>query len=363
MPSLDIALQRLHNQGLLGPKAATLTEVVTWQGAVQSQDYAGAKWALGQRLPEATDAMLDKAFAEGAILRTHILRPTWHFVAPADIRWMLALTAPRVHALNAYYYRQLELDDALLAQSTALLAKVLKGGAQLTRTEIQSHLRNAGIVADGLRLAYLIMHAELQALICSGARRGKQFTYALLDERAPAIRSLSHDEALAELVLRYFQSHGPATVNDFVWWSGLTVTDGRTGLEALSGKLVSETMDGKEYWQMPTSPAQPPTSPIAHLLPNYDECLASYRDRSASVSGSEAEQIYSDRASFPHLVVINGRLAGMWKRTQTAKRVSVEFQLFRTLSDMEHQALGHAVERYGQFLEIPASVDRVEYVG
>lgn len=177
---------RLHNQHLARAKLASPNAVVAWMGAVQSQDYVGAKWAVGQRMQGATDATLDRAFADGTILRTHIMRPTWHFVAPADIRWLLALTAPRVNATNAYYYRKFGLDDAILARSNAVLTSTLRGGAQRTRTELASVLQEAGIATDDLRLGLIIMHAELDAVICSGARRGKQFTYALLDEAGAA---------------------------------------------------------------------------------------------------------------------------------------------------------------------------------
>jgi hypothetical protein len=353
----DIAVQRLHNQGLIGPRYRTPAEVVGWQGAVQAQDYAGAKWAIGQRMADVTDAALDQAFDAGAILRTHVLRPTWHFVAPADIRWILALTAPRVHALNAYYYRQLGLDEAIFARRDTLLAAALAGGNYLTREELRVRLHAAGIAAEGLRLAYLIMHAELEACICSGPRRGKQFTYALLDERAPEAQTLDREAALSELVLRYFQSHGPATARDFVWWSGLTVADARGGLEALRGRLTCETIDGKEYWWSPAPPAKPAPEPSAYLLPNYDEGLASYQDRGAVVAGAAAESSVTDRSAFPHHVVIDGRLVGRWKRTLAKARVTLALQLFRPLGDAERLALESAVARYGQFLQLPASIE------
>ncbi len=216
---MDFGHRRLHNQLLIQHPFDQPNEVVAWLGAVQAQEYGHAKWALGMRLPGATDVDVERAIAEGSILRTHVMRPTWHFVTSADIRWMLELTGPRVHALNAYYYRQQGLDDALFARSNAVLAKALAGGNYLTRPELQAALAGAGIVADGgLRASYLMMRAELDMLICSGPRRGKQFTYALLDERAPAASSLPRDEALAELTRRYFTSHGPATLKDFAWW-------------------------------------------------------------------------------------------------------------------------------------------------
>lgn len=216
MARFDIPRQRLRNQGIAGATFKKPGDVVEWLAAVQAQDYAGAKWALGLRLQDATDDDVEQAFAEGAILRTHLLRPTWHFVTPADIRWMLALTAPRAHAVNADMSRKLELDNALFKRSNAALARALHGGRQLTRDELRGVLQKAGIATDGgLRLGYLLMRAELDGMVCSGARRGKQFTYALLDERAPHAKTLGREEALAELAQRYFVSRGPATVQDF----------------------------------------------------------------------------------------------------------------------------------------------------
>jgi hypothetical protein len=231
MLNQDIAQWRLHAQHLTGTPLKTAADVVGWLGAVQSQDYAGAKWAVAQRTNGLTDADLDQAFADGSILRTHVLRPTWHFVTPADIRWLLAVTKPRVHALNAYMYRQCELDETLLRRSSDVLANALVGGRQLTRTELGASLAQAGIVAEGIRLGYIIHYAELEAVICSGARRGKQFTYALLEERAPQAKRLDPDAALAELAKRYFTSHGPATLKDLTWWSSLTLAEARMAVE------------------------------------------------------------------------------------------------------------------------------------
>jgi hypothetical protein len=214
---------------------------VRWLGAAQSQDYHPAKWSVAERTGGVGDATMDRAFADGTILRTHILRPTWHFVLPADIRWLLQLTAPRVHALNAYPYRRLGLDDAVLAKSAALLAGALRGGNQRTRKELGAVLEGAGVATDGFRLAYILMHAELNGLVCSGAPRGRQHTYALLDERA---ERRTRDEALAKLTLRYFTSHGPATAKDLRWWSSLTAADVATGLELVGSQLGREVVDG-----------------------------------------------------------------------------------------------------------------------
>jgi Winged helix DNA-binding domain len=354
----EIAHLRLHNQGLSKLRFAGPGDVVTQLGAVQAQDYFGAKWALGQRLKAATDAALDRSFNQGEILRTHVLRPTWHFVTPADIRWMLALTAPRVHAANAYMYRRLELDNATLEQSNAVLAEALQGGKQLTRTELAAAFKKAGIDANGLRLGYFMMYAELEGLICSGARRGKQFTYALFEERVPHVKALKRDQALAELTLRYFKSRGPATLQDFVWWSGLTMADARSGIEMVKSQFVSEVLQGQTYWfDNSGSPAQK-KSPTAYLLPNYDEYFIGFRDRSAIGEVAKGKNIDAANPAFlAHIVIVDGQIVGGWKRTIKKDAVIVELNPITNLTKAEKQAITEEVNRYGQFLGLPVELD------
>ena len=203
--------------------------------------------------PGLTEAELDRAFDEGAILRTHVLRPTWHFVAPADIRWMLALTGPRVQARSVPYHRRAGARQGCPDAQPARLRALARRGEAPDAHGARTALTRAGIAVDSLRLAFLVMHAELDQVICSGPRQGKQFTYALLDERAPRVRALERDEALAELTKRYFASHGPATVRDFVWWSGMTVKQAKAGLEMLGRAAASDTVDGVTYWSVPSA--------------------------------------------------------------------------------------------------------------
>src|SRR5262245_46773541 len=203
MTVLEIVRRRLFNHSLSITRFEKPEDVVKWLGAVQAQDYSGAKWALGLRATGLKDVAIERAFNAGKILRTHLMRPTWHFVTPADIRWLLALTAPRVNAVSASYYRKFELDDNIFFRSNDALAKALQGNNQLTREVLRFVLQQAGIIAKGIRFAYLLMRAELDGVICSGARRGKQFTYALLEERAPGVKRPKRDEALAELTRRY----------------------------------------------------------------------------------------------------------------------------------------------------------------
>ena len=265
----DLIRRRLANQHLAASTLRSPAEIVAWFGAMQAQEYPAARWALGLRARGLDDAAVAQAFDDGAILRTHAMRPTWHFVAPADIRWMQALTGPRVQALNAYYARKNELDGKTVARSRGGdRTRRSAGGRHRTRPELAAALGKAGIPAAGQRLAYLMMSAELDQVICSGPRRGKQFTYALLDERAPRARVLPRDEALGELTRRYFTSHGPATLRDYVWWSGLTMKDARRGVEIAGRALVQETFGDAARAGRPCSAptaGAPRRAPAAHL--------------------------------------------------------------------------------------------------
>jgi hypothetical protein len=287
------------------------------------------------------------------------MRPTWHFVSPTDIRWILALTGPRVNAGNASWYRSLELDEALFLRSNAIIVKALQGGKQLTRLELKSVLQRAGLAVDNLqRLAGIMMRAELDGIVCSGARRGKQFTYALLDERVPATRALDHDEALAELVRRYFTGHGPATLKDFVWWSGLSVADTRIGLEMNSTRLIHETIGSQTYWfaNSPSSTDDP--SPTAHLLANFDEYIVGYTDRSAAFDPIHASKLGARGDILSHsTLVLDGRVVGTWRRTLKKDAVTIVLQTFTPPHEAEISAFTSAASRYGAFLGLSVNIE------
>lgn len=345
----------MHNERLIGTPFSKPEDAVRWLGAVQAQDYPGAKWTIGQRVGACTDADVERAFDRGAILRTHVLRPTWHFVVPEDIRWMLGLTAPRVNARMAPYDRHLELDAGVYRRSNAAIARALTGGNHLTRKELGLVLERARIAARGQRLAHLMMRAELDAVVCSGPRRGKQFTYALLDERVPRSKTLSRERALAELAARYFMSHGPALVRDFAWWSGLKVADVKAGIESASPRLASEMVDGKTYWFSPVKAIARVKDPTVHLLPTYDEFLIAYQDQAISVDpalGIRRRGNVLDTS----LIVLNGRVIGGWRRRADGDAVVVTTNLLVRLDQRRRRALRLAVERYASFLDVPVTL-------
>jgi hypothetical protein len=355
MTTLEIAKLRLLSQHIAGAPFEEPGEVVKALGALQAQDYLGAKWGVAARTNGITDAAMERAFAGGTLLRIHLLRPTWHFVASEDIRWILALTAPRVNAANAYWYRKAGLDNGIFSQSNAVLEKALLGGNQLTRLEIAAVFQRAGI-ATGVpqSFAYLMMRAELDGIVCSGARRGKQHTFGLLDERVPRARSLERDEALAELSKRYFTSRGPATLQDYIWWSGLSAQDANAGLEMVRSELVHEAADDRTYWLTPSTLDAKVSSPKAYLLPNFDEYVVGYTDRSAIFDASHVEKLDARGSILSnHTIVIDGRIAGVWKRTLRKNAVVIELNPFIPLTEAEGQAVEVATHKYGAFLGLP----------
>lgn len=353
MTITDIANQRLHNQHLL-EDANSPVEVVRSLGAVQAQDFAGGKWAIGLRC-NTTDTAVQKLFDEGKIFRTHALRPTWHFVAAEDIRWIQELTAPRVHAFNQYYYKKLGVDEATIKKANKVLVEALRGGNQLTKAEVAKQLASAGINASGLRAGYVLIHAELEGLICSGAMQGKQHTYALLEERAPPAKTMPRDKALAELTRRFFTAHGPAQITDFAWWSSLTTADIKQGIEL--AKLKSIAAEGKTYYFSIEAPTTIP-SPIAHLLPNYDEYFIAYKDRSAfsTERAFKVSRHPSYEAVSSHLLAIDGQLAGGWKRDIAAKSFTIKLKPFIEFTSQQQAALDAAAKRLQQFINLPVQI-------
>jgi hypothetical protein len=345
-------LQRLS--GPASQRFATPAAVVRWFGAMQAQDYPAAKWAIGLRLGSGVEADVDGAFDRGEILRTHVLRPTWHFVTPEVLRWMVTLTAPRIRALAAYRDRELGLDEALFARTQAAIARALEGGKHLTRLEIAAALSRAQIDAGPEQRTNILMRAELDGVICSGPLRGKQHTYALVDERVPPVAvagSGARDESLAELARTFFASRGPATLKDFAWWSGLTVAEAREGVGLAGDRLREGVVGDKTYYFEDSAPIRAERAPTVHLLPNYDEYLVPYVDRDGMLDERVKRKLDARGGSiFQNVVLAGGRVTGTWKRALTKGRVRVVPRLLVPMSAPERAALAAATERYARFL-------------
>ena len=345
-----IVRRRLAAQRLAGEPCSDVTAAVAWSGAVQAQEHAEALWSLAMRVGGVTTDDAQAACDRGEVLRTHVLRPTWHFIAAADLAWMLRLTGERLQAKGAGRHRELGLDAATFARMLDVVAATLSDGEPRTRKELGAALVAAGVDTTGQRLPHMLGHAELAGLIVSGPRRGKQHTYLLLEGYVPDAPARSREADVAALALRYFVSHGPATLRDFAWWSGLTIADGKAGVAAAQERLMVEEDDAGRAWIAGAdAAADPPRSADAHLLGTYDEMLVAYRDlRYVHADGRVSAELPT------RSIVIDGTTVGTWKRVLGRREVVVEATLETRLSAAQHTALRAAAERYGAFVGRPA---------
>jgi hypothetical protein len=354
MNSDKLVQLRLSNHHISYENFKTSKEIVAWMGAIQAQDYNMAKWAVGIRLPASTDRIVEESIDKGDVIRTHLLRPTWHLVSADDIYWMLGLTAPHIKASMRSRHKQLGLTDDIFAKCNDILENALSGGRYLTREELEVELAdevaNAKTTTEGSRLSHILMQAELDGIICNGPRRGKKITYALLSERVPETEPISRAEAVLKLVSRYFTSHGPATLQDFAWWSGLSVTETRPALESLGPDFVSEKTGSHTYWFPRPEHETENIENTVHLLPAFDELIISYRDRSAFLPSEDHTKAISNNGMFKPVILVNGKVAGIWKRTVKKDKVMIESQFFQSPDEDIMKMLEEAAVGYGRFV-------------
>ena len=348
---MDIARQRLRTQRLTGRGFASAVDAVRWFGAVQAQDYAGALWALGLRTAGATEASVEQALFDRAIVRTWPLRGTLHFVAATDVRWMMDVLGARTIARNARRLQQFGLDERIFKRCTAVTITSLEGGRQLSRPQLYARLEQAGIATGGMRGLHIVWKLAHDGLICFGARDGRQQTFALLEEWVPKAKTLDRDEALAELARRYFTSHAPATLQDFTWWSGLPAGDARRAVEAAGASVAAAGTPHPAPRTRDAAALRPPhPAPHLVLLPAYDEYTVAYLDRSAALDPRHAA---ASRNGICPTIGIDGRIAGTWTRTLTSAGVTIALQPLIALKPAQRRVLTAAAERYGRFLARP----------
>lgn len=326
---MDIAYYRLMNQQMTHSTFSEPGELITWMGCMLAEDYAGAKWAIGNRLRHLADKDIEEAFREGRFFRAQVLRPAWHFVAPADIGWLLQLSAQRLKAGYKQLHIRLDISGSDLKRSKAIMIKALAGNQRKTRAELLALCLKINKHLDEIRMNFLLLDAELDGLIVNGGRQGNEFTYALLEEMVPSPLILEKEAAVAELAKRYFCSRGPATLPDFIWWSGLTPEDAKMGFEMNKDALQHVVIDGQAYWFSEKQLALPEPDSVA-LLPSFDEYIAGYLNH------------HTHKPS----IIVNGQVAGTWK----FREQKLETQLYAPLDkEMEH-AVSNAGEAYARFL-------------
>jgi hypothetical protein len=343
-----ISKQRLHSQHINGDQFKTVKELVQWMGAIQAQDYTMAKYAIGVRLKNATNEIVEDAINHAEIIRTHVLRPTWHFVAAEDVRWMLELTAKNLNKALSSNNKRLELDEKTFKKANTIIEKLLRDGKHLTRKEIMQALEKKGIKTGDLRASHIMFRAETDLVVCNGIKSDKQFTYALFEERVPLSKRLTNEEALTQLAHRYFSSHGPATVKDFSWWSGLSLKDATTGLESFKSKLRFEKYGDDVYWFSEQTVSKKNSS--ITLLPAFDEFLISYKSREISLDRKHAPRAFTNNGIFNPLIVHNAKIIGIWK-PRYKKEVLITAQFFEKQTARQEQLFERALKQLELFMQ------------
>ncbi len=351
MEMTDLAKTRLMSQQVGGTKFSSPKMILDWMGAIQSQDYAMAIWAVGIRTPNSTKTGIEAAIDKGEILRTHLLRPTWHFVSSDDIYWMLELTAPQIKRSSKSRQEDLGLSPALLRKCNHVIEKALRGGNHLNREELILELGKAKIATDQNRASHIFAWAELEGLICSGATKRGKPSYAILEERVQKSKPLDKETALATLAKKYFTSRCPATFQDFVWWSGLSTRDAKQALELAGPEFSAKTINLQTYWFPATYLTSNPNDEKVHLLPAYDEFIISYKDRSAALPLETFNTVVSNNGIFRPVIVVNGQVTGIWTRMIGKDKVLVEAELFEPVSKEIRDHIEGATAQYGRYME------------
>lgn len=349
MTSDDIVQLRLQNQKIVGFHFKTPEEVVSWMGGMQAQDYLGSLWAIGLRTQSCTEKEVEKAIADRKIVRTWPMRRTLHFVPAEDVHWMVGLTSERIINIYGAHMPQLGLNEEILAHARKVITKELIGGKIVTRPALNEALEKAGIDTKEGRGLHLVWRLGQESLICFGPREGKQQTFVLLDEWLPKKKMLTREEAIGKLTLRYFTSHGPATMYDFSWWSGLTIADVKAGIASIQSKLHEETIDGKHYFMGRSVPSVD-TNASVDLLPPFDEYIVSYKDRTAVLKTEHNNFVNNGGGMFAPVIVINGKVVGSWMREVKKNGVRLAFQSFSKFTAEDHRIIADAGKRYGTFL-------------
>jgi hypothetical protein len=353
LQDLDIARWRLRSQFLVSPYADSAREAVGSLLAVQAENPSHAAWAVASRTSDPDQAELAALLDDGAVLRTHVLRPTWHFVRAEDVGWLLDLTGPRIRRVTGQQLRDTHgLDERSIDHAVTAVTEAVASRGQLTRAQLADELRVRGIRGGGQMLMILLAHAELDGLICSGRVAGGEHTYALMDERVPAPRRLGRTEALAELALRYFTGHGPATERDLAYWATLTLTDVRTGLQQVRDQLDSFQHDGRTFWHPPGEPPSGPQKPGGHLLQILDETYRGYQDSRWLLDA--AGDVPRTRETAVGMALVDAQLLASMRRTIAHDHVKFDLRPYRTLTPPEIEALDQAARRYGEYLRLKA---------
>ncbi|WP_264535560.1 winged helix DNA-binding domain-containing protein [Flavobacterium sp. N1736] len=351
MTHQEISYYRLAAQKLLETNSNSPQEIVHHLGAMQAQDYSMAKWAIGSRC-NATEKEIEEAIDAAKIIRTHILRPTWHFVSAEDIYWMLDISGPQVQKMTISAAKKYGYDVQKLNQINAAIEKLLSGNNHLTREEIMQELNIKKSSGQDFLAAAIMMHAELEGLVCNGKMKGKQITYALLEERVSKPKTkLNKEEGLARLAKRYFESHGPATLLDFSWWSGFSPTICKQIINAIGLQLNSVAIENQTYWFGNQINKENNFKESIHFLPAFDEILISYKSREASILLEHQSRAFTNNGIFKPIILENSKVIGTWKRTMKKDHAKIETEFFNETESHKKAILFEGIKAFGNYLE------------
>lgn len=357
MTHQEISHYRMASQKLYQENQCSPQEIVQHFGAMQAQDYAMAKWAIGSRCT-ASEKEIEEAVNSAKIIRTHILRPTWHFVSADDIYWMLDLSAPQVKRFTASAAKKFGYDEKKLNQTNDAIEKLLAGNNHLTRDEIMQELGIKKTSSEDFLSAAIMMNAELDGLVCNGRMKGKQITYALLEERVLKPKTkLTKEEGLAKLAQRYFESHGPATALDFSWWSGFAPTICQKAINAIKLQLNNITIDNQTYWLGKDFPSENNFRESVHFLPAFDEILISYKTREASFTGDHQSKTFTNNGIFKPIILENGKVIGIWKRTIKKDHAKIETEFFNETENSKKEILFEAIKSFETYLDTKVVIE------
>lgn len=343
---------RTISQQLANHQFEKVKDIVSWMGAIQAQDYNMCKWAAGVRLKSATIRDIERSMRDGEILRTHIMRPTWHLVAAEDIRWMLELCRKRLKAASASRDKYLGITDELFAKTNNLIIKILEGNNHLTRREIAENFNKAGIQTDISRMIHFMYRAEIEGIVCSGADKDRQQTYALINERVKQVKILNTDEALAELATKYFKSHSPASLQDFNWWSGLSITDCKHAIYLIDSDLIKEKTSTSVLFIHNSIDIKPKFADCICLLPSFDEFLISYKNRDSVIDKANQPEAFTKNGIFRPVIMYNGKIVGTWDKSLSKSKAEIKVSLFNAKTKIDSELLEKAKNKYLSFVSL-----------
>lgn len=342
---------RLANQYIVGSGHTPLA-VVEHMGAMQAQDYNGALWSLGLRTG-LTQKEIVSFIEKRKIVRTWPQRGTLHFVVAQDAKWQVSLSAERLIRGVATRHERLGINEKILQKSKTILTKALQGGKILSRAKIMEALEKEGISTTDGRGYHTLWYLSQTGVLVAGPMDEKQQTFTLLDEWVKNPKTKTREAGIAELVKRYFTSHGPATLQDFMWWSGITAKEAKAGLESHGSLFVSEKFEGKEYWMKKNLKLLRSTA-RAFLLPGFDEYMLGYKDRSAALPAAYAKKIVpGGNGMFLSTIVLDGQVVGTWKKDIKKNGVHITLHPFQILTKTQVKLLEVPASHYGNFLGVP----------